>query len=161
MTQKHVLIVVTARDDAYSWKFKEVIWPRLKSKLDEMKHVELVEIELERCCQAYSETFAKQYSDDLHPYIKWFPTFILCTHSSWTKKECLNAKVFNGVEIRNEKTGLGELVLQKDILALTEDNIIPWLTKNIVTNKFIKRDVIDLERCQTKRKIHYSFSVSL
>lgn len=138
---QQVLIVVTGRDNVPSCLFRDRLWPRLKQRLMNSTNLLLVEIELEKIRDIYSESFAKLYPPNLPRYIHWFPSFILCTHSSWVLREALNVEVFGGRIDHNEETGQEELSIGTSV-ALTEDNICQWINKILVSKKFTNCGII-------------------
>ena len=94
MSQKHVFIVITAENCGYCTKFKSETWPTLKPKLINSGRLTVVEISLETMSEINSEAFSDKYPIDLRRYAKWFPTFILCTYSSWKNGDIIDGVVF-------------------------------------------------------------------
>lgn len=137
MSQKHVFIVVTAGNCGYCTRFKTETWPTLKPKLVNSGRLNVVEIQLETMSEVHTDSFINLYPEDLRRYIVWFPTFILCTYSSWIKRDFIDAVVMNGQMIFNESIGKEVATLNSEQIDANEENILQWLTQHLKSNKFV------------------------
>ena len=139
MSQKHVFIVVTAGNCGFCSAFKTNVWPNLKTKLVNSGRLNVVEIQLETMGEVHSESFTNLYPEDLRRYINWFPTFVLCTYSSWIKRDQLDAVVMNGKMVLNESIGkeIASLNPQDEQIGTDEESMLQWLTQHLRSNKFV------------------------
>lgn len=97
MEPKCVLILVTVSICAHCVRFRED-WPKTKQALQETQLVDIVDIELNKFSDRPDP---QKYPSDLSRWVKWFPTFILVSKSSWTnaqpgKNGRLEGVIFNG-----------------------------------------------------------------
>lgn len=142
MSQKHVFIVVTAGNCGFCSAFKTSIWPTLKPKLVNSGRLNVVEIPLETMGEVHSDSFTNLYPEDLRRYINWFPTFILCTYSSWVKRDNIDGVVMNGRMIYNDSIDkeIATLLPKEEQIDTTEDSMLTWLTQHLKSNKFMNTE---------------------
>lgn len=98
MEHKSVFILVTVSVCAHCVRFRED-WPEIKQALLETQLVDIVDIELNKFSDRPDP---QKYPSDLSRWVKWFPTFILVSKSSWTNAQPgpangrLEGAIFNG-----------------------------------------------------------------
>lgn len=99
MDSKCVFVLVTAANCPHCSRFRKE-WPEIRQALMETQLVEEpVDIEVVKLSD---QPDPKKYPPDLSRWVKWFPTFILVSKSSWLKAQPgqngrLEGVIFNGV----------------------------------------------------------------
>lgn len=117
MEPKSVFVLVTASQCPHCKNFRKD-WPEIKQALIDSQLVEIVDIEVVKLSD---QPDPKKYPPDLARWVKWFPTFVLVSKSSWTNAQPgqngrLDGTIFNGVMDAKEAKYIGSESPNKESL---------------------------------------------
>ena len=117
MEPKSVFVLVTASQCPHCKNFRRD-WPEIKQALIDSQLVEIVDIEVVKLSD---QPDPKKYPPDLARWVKWFPTFVLVSKSSWINAQPgqngrLEGTIFNGVVDAKEAKYIGSESPNKESL---------------------------------------------
>ncbi len=148
-----VLVIITDDDCPHCKKYKVEERAKFERRLQLDARVTIINMEpIDKIIDNKGRVTKVLYSGtNYHPelsyrYLCWYPNFILCTSTDWNNHNGpLNGIVYGGKFVKQTTVSgsiIETIIPEDEVNDITTDNLMQWVTNNLNTSKFKKKNVV-------------------